>query len=133
MIAKKINITTQQINKENQRGSWLYSKYVEGSVDSESFIHQRDATENYIQELKERLCLLEESYQRKVVEIEKSLEWIKAMYKVDSEIPSRENLLKLISKINLFPKKEVDIEWSIDYEIIQVIIECCSEQIQDCK
>lgn len=133
MIAKKINITTQQINKENQRGSWLYSKYVEGSVDSESFIHQRDATENYIQELKERLCLLEESYQRKVVEIEKSLEWIKAMYQVDSEIPSRENLLKLISRINLFPKKEVDIEWSIDYEIIQVIIECCSEQIQDCK
>ena len=111
----------------------MYSKYVEGSVDSESFIHQRDATENYIQELKERLCLLEESYQRKVVEIEKSLEWIKAMYQVDSEIPSRENLLKLISRINLFPKKEVDIEWSIDYEIIQVIIECCSEQIQDCK
>lgn len=50
----------------------MYSKYVEGSVDSESFIHQRDATENYIQELKERLDLLEESYQRKFVEIKKS-------------------------------------------------------------
>lgn len=132
-ISKRIKDTTQQINKENQRGSWLYSKYVECSVDSENFIHQRDAIESYIQELKERLNILEESYQRKVVEIEKSLEWIRAMYEVNSEIPNREILLRLISRINLFPKKEVYVEWALGYDIIQLITDCCSEQTVACK
>lgn len=122
---EKIKSTKQQINKEIQRGSWLYSKYVEGCVHLESYINQKDATENYIQELKTRLSQHEEEYQNKATEIEKSLEWIKAIYKVSLEVLNRETLLKLISRINLFPQKEIEIEWKLNNDIIQLITEWC--------
>lgn len=128
MLEEKIKNTTQQINKENQRGSWLYSRYVDGSVDSESYKNQRDATESFIEDLKERLSQQKKEYQNKAAEIEKSLEWIKTIYEVTLEASNREMLLKIVSKINLFPQKEIYIEWKLDSDIIQVISEWCTKK-----
>lgn len=127
-LEEKIKNTTQQINKENQRGSWLYSRYVDGSVDSESYKNQRDATESFIEDLKERLSQQKKEYQNKAAEIEKSLEWIKTIYEVTLEASNREMLLKIVSKINLFPQKEIYIEWKLDSDIIQVISEWCTKK-----
>lgn len=37
-------------------------------------------------------------------------------------------LLKIVSKINLFPQKEIYIEWKLDADIIQVISEWCTKK-----
>lgn len=132
-IDKEITDTSTKISKEKSRGSNLYEKYAVGSIERECYINQSQSVKDYIDELELRLKRLEEKRMAKVKEIDESISWIRAMLSVNGELPKRTELLAMISKIELFPKKKIEIDWKLNADLIQILADCLNDNDKEMR
>lgn len=109
---KKLEDLNRQAERRKRKESELYMKYRDGYMNREEFLHQKEAEEGQIRQVREKQAQIEEALKMLDTELEDKNRFLHKLLQFD-ESPelSRELLRALIERIRVFSDQRIEISF----------------------
>ncbi len=109
---KKLEDLNRQTERRRRKESELYMKYRDGYMSREEFLHQKEAEEGRIRQVKERQAEIEGVLKMLDTELEGQNRFLKELLQFDENMElNRELLGALIERIKVFPDQRIEISF----------------------
>ena len=112
------------IEKQNYEESKAYQRYVMGEVSKEEFKHMHEKSADAVMRLRGQISDEQAKYRRFKRFFEKKLQWLRAIYRFQSEPYLDRNMLEiLVHSIYLYPDNRMEINLNFKDEYAEMIKE----------
>lgn len=112
------------IEKQNYEESKAYQRYVTGEVSKEEFKHMQEKSADAVMRLRGQISDEQAKYRRFKRFFEKKLQWLRAIYRFQSESYLDRNMLEiLVHSIYLYPDNRMEINLNFKDEYAEMMKE----------